>query len=78
MPVTRAMGSDRRLDGVTLCMYVCLLPQVCGCPLARLSQHLRQEPRLLAAPAEGLYQAAQELQQLLRLSEEGLTLVVRR
>lgn len=52
--------------------------QICGCPLARLLHQLRGEPRLLVATADSLYRAAASLQQLLRLSEEGLTLVVRR
>lgn len=54
------------------------LLQICGCPLGRLLPQLRSEPCLLVAPAEGLYRAAAGLQQMLRLSEEGLTLVVRR
>lgn len=39
---------------------------------------LLAEPRLLISTADSLYKGAAGLQQLLMLSEEGLTLVARR
>lgn len=55
-----------------------LLPQICGCRLDRLLPQLRRDGRLLGSTADSLYKAAAGLQQVLRLSEEGVTLVARR
>jgi hypothetical protein len=54
------------------------ITQICGCELVRLLPKLLSEPRLLISTADCLYKGAAGLQQLLMLSEEGLTLVARR
>lgn len=54
------------------------LEQICGCRLDRLLPQLRRDGRLLGSTADSLYKAAAGLQQVLRLSEEGVTLVARR
>jgi hypothetical protein len=59
-------------------VLACCLLQVCSWPLLRLLPELRAHPRLLVTPAEQLYAAAANLQQQLRLSEEGLALALRR
>jgi hypothetical protein len=52
--------------------------QICGVRVARLLSSLREEPRLLVAPAERLHASAAALQRLLRLSPQGLALALRR
>lgn len=63
---------------VDLLFLGCVAAQICGCQLKRLLPQLRRAPRLLVTSADSLYKAAAGLQQMLKLSEEGLTLVVRR